>query len=159
MSWRQLESAAPELASSGKERLTAVGIALLATVRPDGWPRISPVEPHFVDDELVFAAMPWSLKARDLARDPRCTLHSAVTDPDSGDSELKLYGRAASAEDDAYRDAAGAWWTGRPPEEAHLFALEIAQAALVSWDTARGEMTVRRWSPGRGEDVSRRAYP
>lgn len=47
MLWRELETAAPEIARLGKERLDQAGVALLGTVRKDGSPRISPVEPYF----------------------------------------------------------------------------------------------------------------
>jgi hypothetical protein len=83
MIWAEFEGAAPEIARLGRERFVRAGVALLGTLRRDGSPRISPVEPHFVSGHLLFAAMSWSVKARDLARDPRCVLHSAVSDPDA----------------------------------------------------------------------------
>jgi Pyridoxamine 5'-phosphate oxidase len=72
MTWHDLEAGAPEIARLGRERLEQAGIALLATLRKDGSPRINPVEPHIVDGQLVFAAMRRTTKARDLSRDPRC---------------------------------------------------------------------------------------
>ena len=45
MNWRNFASGAPELAAIGVERFEAVGLALVGTVRKDGTPRISPVEP------------------------------------------------------------------------------------------------------------------
>ncbi len=160
MSWGELEAAAPEIARLGRERLEQVGVALLGTLREDGWPRISPVEAHVAADRLVVGVMRRSLKARDLARDPRYTLQSAVTDPDSGEGELKLYGRALEVEDGEIRTAApAAWWAGRPREQARIFSLEIEQAAYVSWDVERGEMTVSSWSRGRGLRTGSRPYP
>jgi hypothetical protein len=41
--WGDLEGAAPEIARLGKERLESARVALLATLRKDGSPRISPV--------------------------------------------------------------------------------------------------------------------
>lgn len=107
MSWRDLEASAPEIARLGKERLDQERVALLATLRNDGSPRSSPVEPYLSQGHLLFGAMPWSLKTRDLLRDSRCVLHSTVTGPDNGEGELKLYGRASEA-DDQTRDAARA---------------------------------------------------
>jgi hypothetical protein len=49
----------------------ACRVALLGTLRPDGSPRVSPVEPYFAGGELVLGVMAWSGKARDLRRDPR----------------------------------------------------------------------------------------
>jgi predicted pyridoxine 5'-phosphate oxidase superfamily flavin-nucleotide-binding protein len=64
-------------------RLNAARLALLGTLRHDGSPRISPVEPVIVGGQLLIGAMAWSAKAGDLRRDPRYVLRSAVTGPDS----------------------------------------------------------------------------
>jgi hypothetical protein len=130
------------IAERGKKCLDRVGLGLLGTLRSDGWPRIGPVEPHVTGGRLLIGVMPRSLKARDLARDPRCTLQSVVGDPHSGEPELKLYCRAV----EAHGAPPGAWWTGRPTREVNVFELEIEQAAFVEWDTERGEMKVTRWS-------------
>jgi Pyridoxamine 5'-phosphate oxidase len=107
--WRDLEQGAPELARLGLARLQAAGVALLGTVRPDGSPRISPIEPHLVRGQLLVGAMTWSKKAADLLRDPRYVLHSAVTGPDSGEGELKLHGSAVPASRGLRAAAAQAW--------------------------------------------------
>jgi general stress protein 26 len=160
MSWHALELEAPEIARLGRDRLERAGIALLATLREDGSPRMNPVEPHVVDGHLLFAAMARTPKARDLVRDPRCALHSAVSDPEGSEGELKLAGRAEVVDDAGLREQPpDAWWVGRPPEQARVFALLIARAAFVTWDTGRGVMIVRRWSPERGLAVVERSYP
>ncbi len=160
MIWHEFEAAAPELARLGKERFDRLGVALLGTLRKDGSPRISPVEPHISEGHLVFGAMPWSLKARDLLRDPRCVLHSVVTDPHSGESEFKVYGRATEVGDARIRNGSReAWWASRPPEAARVFSFTIEQAAYVSWNVERGEMTVRKWSPELGPSETKRSYP
>jgi Pyridoxamine 5'-phosphate oxidase len=160
MTWHDLEAEAPEIARLGRERLEQPGIALLATLRKDGSPRINPVEPHIVDGQLLFAAMPRTTKARDLSRDPRCFLHSVVSDPDGSEGELKLSGRADEVHDPDLRERpSGAWWSGRPSEEARVFSLVVERAAFVSWDTGRGVMIVRRWSPENGFAVVERRYP
>ena len=127
-------------------RLDAARVALLGTLRRDGSPRISPIEPCIAEGQLLIGAMTWSAKASDLRRDPRYVLHSAVTGPDSGEGELKLYGSAAEAGQDLRDAAADAWWRAWGPEKALVFTLHIRQAAFVDWDIKRGLMTVRRWS-------------
>jgi hypothetical protein len=160
LTWRELEGAAPEIARLGRERLEGVGVAFLGTLRPDGRPRISPVEAHVARGHLLIGVMPRSLKLRDLERDRRCTLQSAVTDPDSGEGELKLYGRANEVGEDELRASADrAWWARRPREDATVFSFEIDEAAFVSWEVERGEMTVRTWSPRRGARTATRPYP
>jgi hypothetical protein len=159
MIWRDLEAAAPEIARLGKERLDQTRVALLGTLRKDGSPRISPVEPFLTQGYLLFGAMSWSMKTRDLLRDPRCVLHSAVSDPDGGEGELKLYGRATTVDDRIRDGCREAWWVGRPPEAASVFSMDIEQASFISWDLEHGDMTVRRWSPQRGYTEARRTYP
>ena len=123
-------------------------MALLASLRKDGSPRISPVEPYLSHGHLLFGQMSWSLKARDLLRDSRYALHSAVTGPDNEEGELKLYGRAVEV-DDRMRDSCEGWWLERPRGAATLFALNIERAAFISWNTERGQMIARQWSPQR----------
>jgi hypothetical protein len=157
--WRDVELGAPEIARQGMARLNAARLALLGTLRRDGSPRISPIEPFIAGGQLLIGAMTWSAKAGDLRRDPRYVLHSVVTGPDSGEGELKLHGTAGEAGQDLRAAAAGAWWLARAPEKAAVFTLHIGQAVFVSWDTERGLMTVHRWSPGSGYAVASRPYP
>jgi hypothetical protein len=157
--WSDLEVGAPPIARLGMARLAATRVAMLGTVRLDGSPRISPIEPYLVNGCLLVGAMSWSGKAADLRRDPRYVLHSSVTSPDSGEGELKLRGRAAAADPARRREAVGAWWSGQPPQKAVVFVLGIERALFVEWDTGSGLMTVHRWSPQGGYSHSARSYP
>src|SRR5918911_146912 len=118
MIWRDLETAASEIARLGRQRLDRARVALLGTLRSDGWPRISPVEPYLTQGHLLFGAMSWSLKAHDLRRDPRCVLHSAVTGPDDAEGELRVYGRAEAAGEELRNGCPQGWWTAKPAESA-----------------------------------------
>jgi hypothetical protein len=160
MIWAEFATAAPELARLAEERFDRAGLALLGTLRRDGSPRISPVEPCRAEGHLLFGAMTWSMKAKDLLRDPRCVLHSVVSDPEGSEGELKLYGRADEIRDPELRDSCSdAWWTSAPTTAARVFSLSVEQAAFVSWDAGRGEMTMKRWSAERGAGVTTRSYP
>lgn len=158
MRWAELEAAAPELAARGRERLEGARVALLGTLRGDGAPRISPVEPYLVEGELLFGSMAWSHKTGDLRRDGRCLLHSAVTGPDAAEGELKVRGRAVEVED-ALRERVPGWWRDRARGDAAVFRLEIESAVFVAWDMAGARMTVLSWSPLRGARERSRAYP
>jgi len=159
VTWQELEAAAPEIARLGRERLEQAHVALIGTLRKDGSPRISPIEPFFAGSLLLFGATARSRKTEDLRRDPRCVVHSAVVGPDTGDGELKLYGRAEEASPEVREACREAWWVDRPPESAWVFSLRIEEATFVDWDLERGEMTLRNWSPERGFRQDRRAYP
>jgi hypothetical protein len=159
LSWRDVELGAPEIARLGAARLTTPGVALLGTLRRDGSPRISPIEPYIAGGQLLIGAMAWSTKAADLRRDPRYVLHSTTTGPDSGEGELKLYGQAAEAAEDLRGAAAGAWWLAWAPDKAVVFTLHIGEATFVGWDMDRSLMTVHRWSPRTGYSMATRPYP
>src|SRR5215211_2703531 len=98
--WNQFTDAAPELADAVRGCFEAHGLALLATVRRDGSPRISGIEAFFADGELWLGMMDASLKARDLQRDPRLALHNATVDKDVADGDAKVGGRAIEVTDD-----------------------------------------------------------
>jgi hypothetical protein len=157
--WQDLELGAPEIARLGMDRINAAHVALLGTVRRDGSPRISPIEPYLTSGYLLVGAMARSRKAADLRRDPRFVLHSAVTGPDTGEGELKLRGSAVEAGDDLRRATAEAWWSAWPPDKTIVFSLLIKQAAFVEWDIEHGLMTVHQWSPHAGYSHASRAYP
>jgi hypothetical protein len=156
--WQDLEHGAPELARLGLARLDAARLAMLGTLRRDGSPRISPVEPHIAGGRLLVGAMTWSGKAADLRRDRRYVLHSVVSGPDTGEGELKLYGLAAET-DPGLRPAATTWWSAYPPGKAVVFSLRIGQAQFIAWDIKTGVMTIHQWSPRDGYRHRTRAYP
>ena len=94
LSWNEFAAAAPQAAALFHTRLEKTGMALLATLRSDGFPRISPLEPAILDDRIHLGMMPASTKSLDLRRDPRCCIHSATEDKNVADGDAKLWGRA-----------------------------------------------------------------
>ena len=107
---------------------------MVATLRRDGWPRVSPVEPVFAGRQLYLGMMWRSVKALDLLRDSRCTIHNAVSDRTGVEGEFKVYGRAIEVNDRDERrrfcDAVHAKIGFRPEEpEFHCFAIDIERAS------------------------------
>ncbi|HEX2221122.1 MAG TPA: pyridoxamine 5'-phosphate oxidase family protein [Candidatus Limnocylindria bacterium] len=159
MRWSDFAAIAPQLAARGETLLTARSLALLATLRRDGSPRVSPIEPAFASGRLLVGAMSWSQKATDLRRDPRFSLHSPVTDVQGSEGEFQLFGRAERVVDEGLLSAAPDAWWGTHPDRADVFALDVEEAVLVTWDLERSEMTVARWTASTGVRESRRRYP
>jgi hypothetical protein len=159
VNWGELEGAAPQITGPGGRRLEETRVALLGTLRTDGSPRISPVEPYLSNGHLLFGAMSWSLKVRDLARDSRCVLHSAITGPNNAEDELKLYGRALEADAEVRQSCREGWWHAQHAVAATVFELHLEQATFISWDLEGGEMRIRRWSPADGFTEATRSYP
>ena len=81
--WRAFQEQRPDLAGAGRDLLyqVGVGLAFLATVRPDGGPRLNPMCPVLADDR-VFAFIVPGPKCRDLERDGRYAMHSFPCDDD-----------------------------------------------------------------------------
>jgi hypothetical protein len=158
MSWRELQAGAPDLAREGWARFERTHVALLGTIRDDGSPRISPVEPYLLGGELVVGVMP-SPKLEDIRRDPRCVLHSSVSDIDGSEGEFKVHGRALPTDDPTIVRADDTWWAGRAADRFALFAVEIDEVALISWSAGQDRMTTARWSRAGGATESTRTYP
>lgn len=159
MRWSGLEEAQPRLAELGRRKLLAAGVVLVATIRRDGSPRLSAVEPFVLDGELWLSMLLGSTKAQDLLRDPRLLVHSVITGRDGGEGEYKLRGTAQPRADPelqrryAVAVAENLGW--RPvPGEFHLFAVDIDDVTFIRYDDATGDQFVTRWPHG-GEYVRR----
>ena len=77
--WNAFAREAPRIAELFARRHKATGnLCFLATLRSDGSPRISPMEPRIFEGRLVLVGMPNTTKFRDLARDPRCVPRPAT---------------------------------------------------------------------------------
>ncbi len=102
--WDQFRTGSPELAAKAEARMAADGLVLVGTVRANGWPRISPVEPLVVEGDLYLGMMWHSRKAHDLLREPRCVVHTATSDRSGTTGDVKLYGRAVDVADPDRRE-------------------------------------------------------
>jgi hypothetical protein len=153
MRWHDFESQQAVLASVGAQKLTGPGVVLVATIRRDGSPRLSPVEPLLWDGDLWLSMGLGSRKAADLRRDPRILVHSIVTSRNGQDGEYKLRGTALEEPDPArqsrYAEEVAARLGWRPePGKFHLFRIGIADISYIRWDDATNDQYVTRWPAG-----------
>jgi pyridoxamine 5'-phosphate oxidase-like protein len=150
MRWRDFSAECPELAGMAHTRFQRDQLMLLGTLRPDGSPRISAVECDFVDGDLITGMIYRSVKARDLQRDPRVTVHSWPPGKDNPDGDLKFYGRAVEVTDPAtkraYEDAIFARIQWRPTEPYHCFTFDLDAAGYLRFTEKAEE--VWHWRPG-----------
>jgi hypothetical protein len=150
MHWGDMQTRFPQLAQLAHDRLIGPGVLLVATIRADGTPRISPVEPFILDGQLWLSMMWRSRKALDLIRDDRVLLHSIVSSRDGAEGELKLRGTAVVEHETAtrrrYCEAVAV--LGWRPEEPlfHLFRTEIDDVTYVRY-SPNGDQHVVRWPP------------
>jgi hypothetical protein len=98
--WQEFSEVAPKIAAIFSRRHAATGnLCFLATLRSDGSPRISPMEPRMFEGQLWLGGMPGTTKFRDLARDPRFCLHTATVDTHVSDGDAKLWGTVHDVQD------------------------------------------------------------
>lgn len=162
MRWDEFEAACPQIATLAGERFASDELVMIGTLRADGTPRISGTEPDIAADRLCLGMMWQSLKARDLLRDPRLTVHSVPSDRFNPGGDIKLTGRAIEESDrdvrDEYRRAIRARIGWAPDEPRfHLFSVDIAEAAYIRfgedpvawhWDESRGFRELRHPDAG-----------
>ncbi len=156
MEWSAFVREAPRIAEVFVRRHKATGnLCFLATLRPDGWPRISPMEPRIFEDRLVLVGMPNTAKWRDLDRDPRFSLHTATIDTQVGDGDAKVWGEVRNVQDEDLQarfaqdlfEESGFDLRGRHFD--HFFVADLVGAAAVEF--REGQLTITTWKPGRAE--------
>jgi len=159
MRWADFELQEPNLAALGRRMLGGPGVVLVATIRSDGSPRLSPVEPLFWESDL-WLSLGWrTRKAADLERDARILVHSIVTGRDGAAGEYKVRGQAVPEEDlevqDTYAKVVKRELGWEPePGRFHLVRVDIADVTFIRWDSATNDQYVSRW-PERIEFVRR----
>ena len=169
MHWAEFEVQAPELAQLGRKRFEQDQVLFLGTVRRDGSPRISAVEPDIANGRLYLGMIWRSYKALDLLRDPRCTVHALIHDRMASGGEFKLHGRALEINDlverKIYRQALYKRIEWEPEEpNFHLFAIDIISAAsflteeetrvLTLWRAGQPVRKFRDYADGRREEIT-----
>jgi hypothetical protein len=150
--WSDVAKEAPALADAVRARFEAHGLALMASLRRDGSPRLSGIEFVFASSSLWLGMMPDSLKAKDLIRDPRIALHNATVDKDVAEGDAKIAGRAILVEDEASFQE---YSTGFPdsdhvpsPGEFHLFKIDVTEVSMMR--PAGDHLVIEWWSEGKG---------
>ena len=143
--WREFCDAEPDMAKAGQGLLyqVGVGLAFLATARPDGRPRLHPMCP-VLDGEGLYAFIVPSPKQRDLQRDGTYAMHSFPCD--DNEDAFMVTGAARLVTDDAVREkladqfvAERAQFSVPAPEPDHLlFAFDL-DGALLTRTTGHGD--------------------
>ncbi|MBW0114694.1 pyridoxamine 5'-phosphate oxidase family protein [Pseudonocardia abyssalis] len=157
-SWTDFTAGAPRISAIFTRRHAATGkLCLLATLRADGSPRISPIEPRVFEDRLWLIGMPDTTKFRDLHRDPRFCLHTATVDTQVGEGDAKLFGTVADVRDtDLHQRFAQDLFEEigfdlRGETFGHFYEAHLTGASSV--EIVDGHMEVGIWKPGEQERV------
>jgi len=127
--WAELEAAEPELARAGWALLSR-GIAYLATVRPDGGPRVHPITPIRSGAELYVSVASATTKIGDLRRDARFALHAL---PGDDDEEFYLAGVVREEGDPTLKQQAHDDAIFTPKAADPLMAFDIQRCLWSRW--------------------------
>jgi hypothetical protein len=104
ITWTEFTRCQPALAAACRAQFyqIRIGLGFLATIRPDGGPRVHPVCPVISDAglHLLIVAGP---KQADLRRDGRYALHSETCPPPREDDGFAITGRASEVSDPPVR--------------------------------------------------------
>ncbi len=145
LSWNEFAALRPDLAQPGRALLyqLGVGLAYMATTRPDGGPRVHPMCP-VLHDAGLFAFIVPSPKQRDLRRDGRYALHSFPRE--DNEDAFSCMGTTRPVEDPARRSALSALFVtersriGVPPpaDDDALFEF-LVESCLLTRTTGHGD--------------------
>lgn len=162
--WKQFNASEPELAARALAILTSTTNGVLGTIRRDGTPRLSGIDPFIAHGELWIGSMPGARKGADLKRDPRMALHGIPWESrkvrdgaaEPGEGDAKLTGRAVLASDEEKRAAFAAERDSEPPDidTSDVFRIDLATVVVVS--VADDQLVIDRWSAAEGRQTVRR---
>jgi hypothetical protein len=139
ITWSEFEQRHRDLAGAGARQFYqhGIGLAFLATVRPDGGPRVHPVCPVISSAglHLLIKAGP---KQHDLRRDGRFALHSEACPPPRHDDGFAITGLAREVTDaqtvgvvrgQVRSERDGKVWPGF--DEEAIFELSLERCLLI----------------------------
>lgn len=156
VTFSQLQSEAPHIAEIFVRRHTATGnLCFLGTLRSDGYPRISPLEPRIVAGQLALVGMPGTTKFADLGRDARFTLHTATVDTRVSDGDAKVWGKAVNIQDpELHQRFATELFeeSGLDVRGEHFDPFYVADlTGASSLEVVDDRLRITIWKPGAGE--------
>lgn len=158
VTWAQFTKEAPYVSEVFSRRHAATGkLCMLGTIKADGSPRVSPMEPNVVEGQLVLVGMPGTSKFRDLTKDPRFELHTATIDTGVSEGDAKVSG--------VVENFPNAEFQGRFLEDLYatsgfdlrgqlfdpFFVANLTAGSCIELDTDRLKITI--WKPGVGERI------
>jgi Pyridoxamine 5'-phosphate oxidase len=162
VAWEDFAEQAPRIAEVFLRRHAATNnLCMLGTVRSDGSPRISPMEPRVLEGRLVLVGMPGTTKFRDLGRDPRFCLHTATIDPYVGEGDAKLWGEVGNVQDPGLHERfadnlfADTGFDLRGQKFDPFYVADVTSASSVQFE--QGQLSITIWKPGQGERVVQKA--
>jgi hypothetical protein len=158
VTWKEFADEAPGIAEIFRRRHAATGnLCMLATIRSDGYPRISPIEPNIFEEHLVIVGMPNTTKFTDLGREPRFCLHTATVDTWISDGDVKLWAKAVNLTDRDFQSRFAQDLYERTKMDLRnevfdpFYVSDITGASSIELED--NQLKIMIWKPGEGEQV------
>jgi hypothetical protein len=132
--------------------LRAFTLGYLATLRPDGSPRIHPVTVTVADTGLYIYAVASTPKGQDLRRNPRYAMHAfpSFEDGDFRDDEFAFGGQAVEIDDRSVYEAVARLHNDTIHEGDPMFRLDLSWALHKRREPGSGAVYLRwRLSPAK----------
>jgi hypothetical protein len=153
LTWGAFAEQAPEIARPAEELLRAFTLAFVATLRPDGWPRVHPMTITLHEGGLYVFPVHSKPRSRDFEEDGRYSLHSfprfrEETLATYVDDEFTCSGRAVAIDDGALRATVAEVHNDSVGERDRLMRLDLDRAHHKT--RLNGIAVYARWSEARG---------
>ena len=132
--WADFGTGRPSWTTHTEQRL-GPGICYLATVRPDGFPRVHPMGVQFRGDGAYLSLLPSLPKGHDLRRTGHFALHCTVEDSTGGDGTVILRGLDQTAPRSSRNTQRG--WIS--------LELLVEEFTSTRYDPDRQAPVTRRW--------------
>jgi hypothetical protein len=146
-SWKDFSEQEAEIAELAARILSKYGIAYLATLRGNGWPRLHPISPAIVDGKFIIGIILGTPKLRDLDRDGRCVVHAL---PGPNDAEICISGVAGKLiSDEVERLAKSAPPNVRIGGSTAVFEIDVQQVNYTTYQPGPDSLPVptkKRWT-------------
>ena len=146
LSWSEFAEQAPELAAAGERLIRAFTVGFLATLGPNGAPRVHPISLSLAEGGLYVFVMAGTRRADDLRRDPRYALHAFPHSPTAdewNDEAFEVEGKAVEVVDRAQRARLVATHTDTVGPDDRGYELRLERAHWKS--RVAGRPIVRHW--------------
>lgn len=148
--WSAFDLEVPELAGQVRERLEAHRHLVMATLRPDGSPRLSGTEIRLIEGQLEIGIMAGAARLADLQQDERLALHSGSDDPPDWAGDAWVRGRGRIVDDASARAAHLGATVSQDPGEWTLVRVALEEAGFVRLTPDGRRLLVETWRPGIG---------
>lgn len=155
--WSVVERNAPELADAVQRCFARRRMKCLATIRHDGWPRLSDTTGVFVAAGNMWLATIPSMKLADLRHDARVVVHCGPS-TDEWKPSARVSGWARPAPEDLRRTFFDAHPELAAAETSlHLLTVDITEVVVTGPDAVAGDIAIKWWTPNGGLHRSTRS--